>query len=103
MCIRDSISDPHVDQPTDVADQLMAQGEECLVVGDGAQRYSEIFEGIRGVEVGQEGFRFPNAGSLVELAHPRALREEFVVPGEIEPLYLRAPDARINWQQRERS
>ncbi len=97
------IGDPHVDQPTDVADQLMAQGEECLVVGDGAQRYSEIFEGIRGVEVGQEGFRFPNAGSLVELAHPRALREEFVVPGEIEPLYLRAPDARINWQQRERS
>jgi tRNA threonylcarbamoyladenosine biosynthesis protein TsaB len=55
------------------------------------------------VEIGEEGFRYPNAGSLVELAHPRALREEFVSSSEIEPQYLRAPDARINWQKRERS
>ena len=97
------ISDPHVDQPENVANQLSAQGEDCLVVGDGAQRYAEIFTDMKGVEVGQEGFRFPNAGSLVELAHPNALREEFVAPSEGTPLYLRAPDARINWQKRERS
>ena len=105
MCIRDSqrISEPHVDQPDNVANQLNANAEDCLVVGDGAQRYAETFENLRGVEIGQEGFRYPNAGSLVELAHPRALREEFVSPSEVTPLYLRAPDARINWQQRERS
>ena len=97
------ISEPHVDQPENVASQLAAHGEDCLVVGDGAQRYAETFEKMRGVEIGQEGFRFPNAGSLVELAHPRALREEFVPASEVSPLYLRAPDARINWQQRERS
>ena len=97
------ISDPHVDQPENVANQLSAQGEDCLVVGDGAQRYAEIFTDMKGVEVGQEGVRFPNAGSLVELAHPNALREEFVAPAEVTPLYLRAPDARINWQKRERS
>ena len=72
-------------------------------MGDGAQRYADTFENLQGVEIGQEGFRYPNAGSLVELAHPRALREEFVAPSEVAPLYLRAPDARINWQQRERS
>ena len=97
------ISDPHVDQPENVANQLSAQGEDCLVVGDGAQRYAEIFTDMKGVEVGQEGFRFPNAGSLVELAHTKALREEFVAPAEVTPLYLRAPDARINRQKRERS
>ena len=97
------ISDPHVDQPENVANQLSAQGEDCLVVGDGAQRYAEVFTDMKGVEIGQEGFRFPNAGSLVELAHPKALREEFVAPAEVTPLYLRAPDARINWQKRERS
>ena len=97
------ISEPHVDQPDNVANQLNANAEDCLVVGDGAQRYAETFENLRGVEIGQEGFRYPNAGSLVELAHPRALREEFVSPSEVTPLYLRAPDARINWQQRERS
>lgn len=97
------VSEPHVDQPADIVDQLVAQGEECLLVGDGAQRYAEVFEAVSGVEIGKEGFRHPTAGSLVELAHARALREEFVTIGEIEPMYLRAPDARINWQQRERS
>jgi tRNA threonylcarbamoyladenosine biosynthesis protein TsaB len=97
------VSDPRVDQPSDVIDELVALGEECLLVGDGADRYADVFAGLPGVEVGQEGFRHPSAGSLVELAHARALREEFVTPAEIEPLYLRAPDARINWQQRERT
>ena len=43
----------------------------------------------------------PGAGALVQLAHARALREEWVRPGEIEPVYLRAPDAQINWAVRE--
>ena len=38
-----------------------------------------------------------SAASLVELAHPKALREEFVQPWELEPLYLRKSDAEINW------
>ena len=29
------------------------------------------------------------------------MREEFVLPGEIEPLYLRLPDAEINWKTRD--
>jgi tRNA threonylcarbamoyladenosine biosynthesis protein TsaB len=37
----------------------------------------------------------------VELAHPRAIREEFVQPWELEPLYLRRSDAEINWDARE--
>ena len=97
------MSEPAVKSPADLAAQLMAMGQETLLVGDGAQRYAEEFERVRGVEIGKEGLRYPNAGALVELAHPRALREEFVNSSEIAPLYLRAPDARINWQQRERS
>ena len=31
----------------------------------------------------------------------RALREEWVNPWEIQPLYLRAPDAQINWSTRQ--
>ena len=37
---------------------------------------------------------------LVQLAHARALREEWVNAREIEPIYLRAPDAKINWSTR---
>jgi tRNA threonylcarbamoyladenosine biosynthesis protein TsaB len=36
----------------------------------------------------------------VQLAHARALREEWVNPWEIEPVYLRPPDAKINWSTR---
>lgn len=97
------MSAPAVDQPADVAGQLMATGAETLIVGDGAQRYADVLGAVRGAEIGREGLRHPNAGALVELAHARALREEFVSPSQITPMYLRAPDARINWQQRERS
>jgi tRNA threonylcarbamoyladenosine biosynthesis protein TsaB len=37
----------------------------------------------------------------VQLAHARALREDFVGPHEVVPLYLRKPDAEINWQSRD--
>ena len=90
------ISDPHVDQPENVANQLSAQGEDCLVVGDGAQRYAEIFTDMKGVEVGQEGFRFPNAGSLVELAHPKALREELLLPHPKSAPYTCEPRMRVS-------
>ena len=33
--------------------------------------------------------------ALVELAQPRALREEFVQPWELEAMYLRKSDAEI--------
>ena len=38
---------------------------------------------------------------MSELAHARALREEFVPTWELEPLYLRKADAEINWGRRD--
>jgi tRNA threonylcarbamoyladenosine biosynthesis protein TsaB len=36
----------------------------------------------------------------VQLAHAKALREDWVNPWDLEPLYLRKPDAEINWATR---
>jgi tRNA threonylcarbamoyladenosine biosynthesis protein TsaB len=83
--------------PADLASELLALGEDCLVVGDGALRYPDILTGVSGCEAGDPTSAFPSAASLVELAHPRALREEFVPPWELQPLYLRKSDAEINW------
>ena len=92
---------PHqVGDPDDLASELLATGEDCLLVGDGARRYADRFEDAARVEVGDQGLAYPSAASLVQLAHARALREEFVNPWELEPLYLRRPDAEINWQTR---
>jgi tRNA threonylcarbamoyladenosine biosynthesis protein TsaB len=39
----------------------------------------------------------------VQLAHAQALREEFELPGTLQPIYLRKPDAEINWVTRDRA
>lgn len=89
-----------VGTPADVASELLALGSECLVVGDGALRYREHFDDVARVEYGDVGHAYPSARALVELAHPKALREEFVQPWELAPLYLRKADAEINWEHR---
>lgn len=82
-----------VASPEDLASELVASGEEILLVGDGALRHTDVFEGIARVEIAEQGLAYPTAGSLVQLAHARALREDFVKPWELRPLYLRLPDA----------
>ena len=69
--------------------------------GDGAVRYREVFEGLHKVEIIEEGLAYPAASSLVMLAHAQALREQWVKPWDLQPLYLRKPDAEINWQTRQ--
>ena len=56
-----------------------------LLAGDGALRYASVFEAVRRVELADRGEAYPLAGSLVQLAHARALREEFVSPAELDP------------------
>ena len=43
------ISEPTVSTPDDLATDLLAHGNEALLVGDGAVRYSETFANLRGV------------------------------------------------------
>ncbi|MDH4171700.1 MAG: tRNA (adenosine(37)-N6)-threonylcarbamoyltransferase complex dimerization subunit type 1 TsaB [Acidimicrobiia bacterium] len=94
------ITDYRVTPPDELATDLAAVGDDCLLVGDGVLRHADVFSDLRRVEVAERGMAYPNAGSLVQLAHAQALREEFVKPWEIEPLYLRQPDAEINWTTR---
>lgn len=94
---------PHrVGSPDELCSEIQAVGGEVLAVGDGAIRYRSALEELTRVEIGDGALAFPSPGSLVELAHAKALREEFVQPSELEPVYLRKADAEINWQVRER-
>jgi len=92
------ITEPAVVAPEDLASDLMARHEECLVVGDGAMRYAEVLGEASHVEIGTTATAYPSARALVELAHPRSIREEFVQPWEIEPVYLRKADAEVNFE-----
>lgn len=95
------VSEYVVSSPDDLASELLARNEEYLLVGDGALRYHEVFDGLRKVELADGGFAHPSAASLVQLAHAQALREQWVRPWEITPLYLRKPDVDINWVTRD--
>lgn len=97
------VAEPSVSTPDELAAELLAVSEDVLLLGDGAQRYCEIFKAMGHVEFAGASLDYPSARSLVELAHPKAMREEFVQPHEIEPLYIRLPDAEINWKTRDNS
>ncbi|WP_116999291.1 tRNA (adenosine(37)-N6)-threonylcarbamoyltransferase complex dimerization subunit type 1 TsaB [Desertimonas flava] len=92
------VAAPRVAGVDELVADLLARSQEVLCVGDGALRYrDEICDGYR-CEFADEAS--PSAGPLVQLAHAKALREEWAQPADIHPLYLRAPDAEINWSTR---
>ena len=95
------LSEYTLGKPEDLAWELLASGEECLIVGDGALRYPSVFAEVARTEFGEMGTAYPSAAALVELAHPQAIREEFVPSWELRPLYLRKADAEINWETRD--
>ncbi|CAN5545916.1 tRNA (adenosine(37)-N6)-threonylcarbamoyltransferase complex dimerization subunit type 1 TsaB [soil metagenome] len=95
------LSEPRVGTPAELASELTATREECLLVGDGARRYADRFSVIDRAEIADQGLAHPTATSLVQLAHAHAMREDWVRPWELTPLYLRRPDAEINWAARD--
>jgi tRNA threonylcarbamoyladenosine biosynthesis protein TsaB len=95
------LGDFKVCSPDELVTDLLAQRDDILLVGDGALRYADRFDDLTGAELADQGLAYPSPASLVQLAHAQALREEFVKPWELQPLYLRAPDAAINWAMRD--
>jgi tRNA threonylcarbamoyladenosine biosynthesis protein TsaB len=96
------LTEPRVGTPEELCSEVQASGEEVLAVGDGAIRYAGALSELIRIEIAEAGLAYPSASSLVQLAHARALREEFVNAWEVEPVYLRKADAEINWSTRDR-
>jgi tRNA threonylcarbamoyladenosine biosynthesis protein TsaB len=94
------IGDPAVGSIDEVVADVVARRLDPLFVGDGALRHRDRLVADAGGEVADQFLSHPSAAPLVQLAHAQALREEWVNPWEIQPLYLRLPDAQINWATR---
>ena len=95
------VTEPRVGTTDDLVADVLARGQNVLCVGDGALRYRGEIESTVHCEFAEQFLAHPSAAPLVQLAHARALREEWVNPRDIQPMYLRAPDAQINWTTRE--
>ena len=86
-----------VGSPSVLATEMLARGEDVLLVGDGALVYADSFSGLDRVEVVGPAAAAPRATALVELACVRLARGEFTTPDDVVPLYLRHSDAQIAW------
>jgi tRNA threonylcarbamoyladenosine biosynthesis protein TsaB len=94
------VSDYEVGRPEELAGELAARGDEALIAGDGALLHRAEFDELEHVQLAGPAAAWPRAAALLELAAPRVEREEFCPPWELEPLYLRASDAEIEWDRR---
>jgi len=97
------LTEPRVSSPEDVAIHLAERAEEVVCVGTGATRYSEILSASPWLVVMPTQHDFPAARSVVTLAVTALAADRTVAAAAVEPMYLRAPDAEINWVTRDGS
>jgi len=94
------VSDYEVRPPAELVADLDAGTDELLLAGDGVDVYRDEFASLDHAEFAGVEHASPSASALVELATARAEREEFQLPDELHPFYLRTSDAEINWEHR---
>ncbi len=74
---------------------LDADRNDTLIVGEWQTLPESVFRGIHRARKGRP--RYPSADVLLEIAELRASQGELSGPEALQPIYLRDPDARINW------
>ena len=94
-----ALSEPSIGSVDDLLAALGERGQHALCLGDGAHRHATALRDGADCVVAEE--RHPSAEVLVTIGARRALREEWSTADLVTPLYLRRPDAEINWETRE--
>jgi len=90
--------EPFVASPDELAARVASLGESPLTCGDGSVRFRRQLEAA-GARVLADG----DAGHLISARHTCRLAAETEpsAPGEVEPIYLRPPDAEL-WRVKQR-
>ncbi len=95
------VSEYELSTPDDLVAELQARGDDALVCGDGSLRFAEAFAPLGShVELAGPAHASPSLSALAELATARYEREEFCMPAEVLPLYLRKSDAELAWDRK---
>jgi len=72
-----------------------------LACGDGALRYRALLEGTERMSVAGQSLGAPDVGVLLSIALARLeAGAPLTAALDVAPVYLREPDARINWVER---
>jgi tRNA threonylcarbamoyladenosine biosynthesis protein TsaB len=95
------LTEPAVSSPEDMAVHLADRGEDITCVGTGFIRHAALFADAPWALMAGEPHAFPTSQKVVVLASHRIAADDTVQASAITPMYLRAPDAEINWLTRE--
>ncbi len=94
------LTDPVTGPVEELLDAVADHDAPVLCLGTGIERHGEVFAGHARVVRGGPALRFPDAADMPAMAAPVVAADGGTDPGAVEPIYLRAPDAEINWQTR---
>lgn len=99
---------PCVGPVAELVTDVVERSQRALFVGNGALRYQDEITAALGisyndVEFADERFSRPTASTLVAMAHRLAVQEQWQPADQVSPIYLRQPDAQINWSTRSAS
>ncbi|MGA0879245.1 MAG: tRNA (adenosine(37)-N6)-threonylcarbamoyltransferase complex dimerization subunit type 1 TsaB [Ilumatobacteraceae bacterium] len=94
------VSEPVAGSIDDLVADIEDRAQDVMCVGDGARRYLERLDDCRFARLTDDSLDHPAVSALVHLARSKVSREEGVDQLAIGAMYLRPPDAEINWQTR---
>ncbi len=74
---------------------IESDAADTLLIGDTSSLPSSVVRGLHRAKRGRP--RYPAADVLLEIAQFKAKADDFVRAEDVRPLYMREPDAQINW------
>ena len=94
-----SCLEPRVSKPDEVVEAARDAARDGLLIvtGDGARRYADHFASVEGLALDGPEHEHPSASSMIELAATRTA----LSPDKVVAEYMRGPDVRIGWDQRD--
>lgn len=68
-------------------------GKKIIIIGDGAEVFYPFVMNLENVVMASEHRRFQNAVGVVKAAEKDILNNDFLIPEDLNPIYLRLPQA----------
>lgn len=94
------VANPTVGSPTDVALEIESMREPVLLIGNGAVKYHDAFSAIPQIHFAGVSVAYPMMPIMLEVAQPLYYSEQFRAPENVEVVYIRDADAKVNFEVR---
>ncbi|MEC9488585.1 MAG: tRNA (adenosine(37)-N6)-threonylcarbamoyltransferase complex dimerization subunit type 1 TsaB [Halanaerobium sp.] len=87
-----------------IAGRLKEAAEQVALVGNGVYPYQDLWQGLLGQQavIPPAAFHYPRGGIIADLGRNKLVNGFEDQLWELNPLYLKKPQAEINWEKRQK-